>query len=200
MAEWFLGKGHLEEALKHALEAGAWDLAIMTLENEGGWRIALKHGADVLNGIEAIPAAAMQASLLTRLTLVYLLLHLGQINRAREAFEELRSESGDFSAWRGETLAANVRAECRALEAIIIIDEERPLPVGFVERIKQEASSPGDAWTLRADRDRQRSAPSTRTTTPAITRSAFASRSRVCSGSGTFMRISDLRTCISIEA
>ncbi len=143
VAEWFLRKGQLEEALKHALEAGAWDLAITILENEGGWRIALKHGAEVLNGIEAIPAAAMQASLLTRLTLVYLLLHLGQINRAREGFEELRLESGDFSAWRGETLAANVRAECRALEAIIIIDEERPLPVGFVERIKQEASSLG---------------------------------------------------------
>jgi len=143
VAEWFLGKGHLEEALKHALEAGAWDLAIMILENEGGWRIALKHGADVLNGIEAIPAAAMQTSLLTRLTLVYLLLHLGQADRAREAFEELRSESEDFSAWRGETLATNVRAECRALEAIIIIDEERPLPVSFVERIKQEASSGG---------------------------------------------------------
>jgi ATP/maltotriose-dependent transcriptional regulator MalT len=143
VAEWFLGKGQLEEALKHALEAGAWDLAIMILENEGGWRIALKHGADVLNGIEAIPAAAMQGSLLTRLTLVYLLLHLGQADRARETFEELRSESEDFSAWRGETLAANTRAECRALEAIIIIDEERPLPVSFVERIKQEASSGG---------------------------------------------------------
>jgi ATP/maltotriose-dependent transcriptional regulator MalT len=143
VAEWFLGKGHLEEALKHALEAAAWDLAIMILENEGGWRIALKHGADVLNGIEAIPAAAMQASLLTRLTLVYLLLHLGQADRAREAFEELRSESADFSAWRGEALAINIRAECRALEAIIIIDEERPLPVSFVERIKQEASSGG---------------------------------------------------------
>jgi ATP/maltotriose-dependent transcriptional regulator MalT len=142
-AEWFLGKGHLEEALKHALEAEAWDLAIMILENEGGWRIALKHGADVLNGIEAIPAAAMQESLLTRLTLVYLLLHLGQADRARETFEELRSESEDFSAWRGETLATNIRAECRALEAIIIIDEERPLPVSFVERIKQEASSGG---------------------------------------------------------
>jgi ATP/maltotriose-dependent transcriptional regulator MalT len=36
-----------------------------------------------------------------------------------------------------------VRAECRALEAIIIIDEERPLPVSFVERIRQEASSIG---------------------------------------------------------
>jgi LuxR family transcriptional regulator, maltose regulon positive regulatory protein len=143
VAEWYLGKGHLEEALKHALEAEAWDLAIMILENEGGWRIALKHGADVLNGIEAIPAAAMQASLLTRLTLVYLLLHLGQADRARETFEELRSESENFGAWRGDTLAANVRAECRALEAIIIIDEERPLPVSFVERIKQEASSGG---------------------------------------------------------
>ena len=143
VAEWFLGQGHLEEALKHALEAEAWDLAIMILENEGGWRIALKHGADVLNGIEAIPAAAMQASLLTRLTLVYLLLHLGQADRARETFEELRSESENFSAWRGETLATNIRAECRALEAIIIIDEERPLPVSFVERIKQEARSGG---------------------------------------------------------
>src|ERR1700734_1811273 len=143
VAEWFLQKGRLEEALKHAIEAGAWDLAIMILENEGGWQIALKHGADVLNGIEAIPAIAMQASLLTRLTLVYLMLHLGQADRAREAFEELRSESEDFSVWRAEYLAPNVRAECRALEAIIIIDEERPLPVSFVERIRQEASSMG---------------------------------------------------------
>ena len=106
VAEWFLEKGQLEEALKHAIEAGAWDLAIMILENQGGWQIALKHGADVLNGIEAIPATAMQSSLLTRLTLVYLLLHLGQADRAREAFEELRSESEDFSAWRGKCLAA----------------------------------------------------------------------------------------------
>jgi ATP/maltotriose-dependent transcriptional regulator MalT len=142
-AEWFLTKGQLEEALKHALEAGAWDLAIMILENEGGWQIALKHGAEVLHGIEAIPAAAMQASLLTRLTLVYLLLHFGQADRAREGFEELRAESGDFTEWRGEAIAANVRAECRALEAIIIIDEERPLPVSFVERVKQEACSVG---------------------------------------------------------
>jgi LuxR family maltose regulon positive regulatory protein len=142
-AEWFLTKGQLEEALKHALEAGAWDLAIMILENEGGWQIALKHGAEVLHGIEAIPAATVQASLLTRLTLVYLLLHFGQADRAREGFEELRMESGDFAEWRGESIAANVRAECRALEAIIIIDEERPLPVSFVERIKQEAGSVG---------------------------------------------------------
>ena len=142
-AEWFLQKGQLEEALKHAIEALAWDLAIIILENQGGWQIALKHGADVLNGIEAIPAIAMQSSLLTRLTVVYLLLHLGQADRARESFEELRSESGDFNTWRGENLALNVRAECRALEAIIIIDEERPLPVSFVERIKQEASSIG---------------------------------------------------------
>ncbi|HEY2591952.1 MAG TPA: hypothetical protein VGI35_10205, partial [Steroidobacteraceae bacterium] len=143
VAEWFLENKQLEEALKHALAAGAWDLAIRILENEGGWRIALKHGADVLSGIETIPAAAIQSSLLTRLTLVYLLLHLGQADRARESFEELRSESGDFTAWRGEPLEASVRAECHALEAIIIIDEERPLPVGFVERVKQEASSVG---------------------------------------------------------
>ena len=100
-AEWFLTKGQLEEALKHALEAGAWDLAIKILENEGGWQIALKHGAEVLHGIEAIPAAAVQASLLTRLTLVYLLLHFGQADRAREGFEELRAESGDFSGVAG---------------------------------------------------------------------------------------------------
>jgi LuxR family transcriptional regulator, maltose regulon positive regulatory protein len=142
-AEWFLTKGRLEEALKQALEAGAWDLAIAILENEGGWQIALKHGAEVLHGIEAIPAAAMQASLLTRLTLVYVLLHFGQADRAREGFEQLRAESADFTEWRGETIAADVRAECRALEAIIIIDEERPLPVSFVERIKQEACSVG---------------------------------------------------------
>ena len=85
----------------------------------------------------------MQASLLTRLTLVYLLLHFGQADRAREGFEELRAESGDFREWRGESIAANVRVECRALEAIIIIDEERPLPVSFVERVKQEACSVG---------------------------------------------------------
>jgi LuxR family maltose regulon positive regulatory protein len=103
----------------------------------------LTHGAEVLHGIEAIPAAAMQASLLTRLTLVYLLLHIGQADRAREGFEELRAESADFTRWGSERIAASVRTECRALEAIIIIDEERPLPVAFVDRIKYEASSVG---------------------------------------------------------
>jgi LuxR family maltose regulon positive regulatory protein len=143
VADWFLQKDQLEEALKHALAAGAWDLAIRILENEGGWQIALKHGADVLNGIEAIPATAMRSSLLARLTRVYLMLHLGQADRAREAFEELRSESANYTVWRGEPLAPNVRAECRALEAIIIIDEERPLPVAFVEHLRREAGSVG---------------------------------------------------------
>ena len=143
MAEWFLQKGRLEEALKHAFEAGAWDLAIMILENQGGWQIALKHGADVLNGIEAIPAIAMQSSLLTRLTLVYLLLHLGQADRAREAFEELRSESEDFGAWRGEFSRRTYVPSVAPSKPSSSSMRSGPLPVSFVERIKQEASSIG---------------------------------------------------------
>lgn len=142
-AEWFLQAGQFEDALKHGLEAGAWQLVIAILEKEGGWRIALRYGGDVLHGIEQMPDDAMHSSLLARLTLVYLLLHFGQPDRARERFEELRVESADFTQWRGETLASNVRAECHALEAIIIVDEERPLSVSFVERIKQETCALG---------------------------------------------------------
>ena len=142
-AEWFLAARQLDDALKHSLQAGAWQLAIGILENEGGWHIALKHGGNVLHGIEAIPDAAMQPSLLARLTLVFLLLHFGQTDRARDTFEQLRADSDDFTHWRGETIAATVRAECHALEAIVIIDEERPLSVAFVEKIKEEAQSVG---------------------------------------------------------
>jgi ATP/maltotriose-dependent transcriptional regulator MalT len=176
-AEWFLAARQLDDALKHSLQAGAWQLAIGILENEGGWHIALKHGGDVLHGVDAIPDAAMQPSLLARLTLVYLLLHFGQTDRARDTFEQLRADSDDFTHWRGETIAATVRAECHALEAIVIIDEERPLSVAFVEQIKHEARSVGARGRfVRILTDSGLAI--YETTTPATIENAFDSRNR----------------------
>lgn len=142
-AQWLLANGQAEDALQHTIEAGDWDLAIGILESEGGWHIALQHGSGALHGVESIPEAAMQRSLLARLTLVYLLLHFGQPDRARENFEHLRKDSEDFTHWGDQEIDRALRAECHSLEALVIVCEEKPLAVDFVERIKADARAIG---------------------------------------------------------
>jgi len=142
-AQWLLANGQAEDALQHTIEAGDWDLAIGILESEGGWHIALQHGSGALHGVATIPEAAMQRSLLARLTLVYLLLHFGQPDRARENFERLRKDSEDFTRWGDQEIDRALRTECHSLEALVIVCEEKPLAVDFVERIKADARAIG---------------------------------------------------------
>jgi LuxR family transcriptional regulator, maltose regulon positive regulatory protein len=142
-AEWLFAHRQLDEALQHAIEASAWDLAIEILESGGGWRLALERGSRVLRGVAAIPEAAMERSLLARLTLVYLLMHLGQVARAREHFERLRVDSDNYTRWRGEAIERTARAEIQALDALLTVCEEKPLAVEVVERIRADAHSVG---------------------------------------------------------
>jgi LuxR family maltose regulon positive regulatory protein len=142
-AQWLLANGRAEDALRHTIEAGDWNLAIEILESEGGWHMALQHGSAALHGVDTIPEAAMQRSLLAGLSLVYLLLHFGQPDRARENFERLRKDSEDFTRWQDQEIDRPLRTECYSLEALVIVCEEKPLAVDFVERIKADALAIG---------------------------------------------------------
>lgn len=142
-AQWLFASRHFDEASHHAIEAGDWDLAIKALENAGGWHVAVERGSGAVQGIELIPEAAMQRSLLARLTLVYELMHFGQSDRARENLERVREDSERFTRWGGQDIDRVLRTECHSLEALVLVCEENPLPVEFVERIKADARAIG---------------------------------------------------------
>lgn len=142
-AEFFLESTQLEDALKHSIEAAEWDLAIRILEQEGGWHLGVQLGSVALQGVQAIPQTLVERSFAARLTLIYLLLHVGQTDTAREKFEQLRNDSGGFTSWQGVTIDRALDTDRRALEAVLLLSEDRTLPVAFVEKIAADARSLG---------------------------------------------------------
>jgi LuxR family maltose regulon positive regulatory protein len=144
-ARWFLEHGHLREALRHGVDGADWEVVVKILEEGKGWHIALQHGSGILRGIEAVPEAAIGDFLFARLTLIYMYLHSGQIGQARLHFDRLCADSDDITLWRGTAMTPTMKAECHSLECILLVCEDKPIPLEYVERIKREVAEQGSA-------------------------------------------------------
>lgn len=142
-AQWFLAEGRLEDALIHGVEAEQWDLVTGVLEREGNWRLGAHLGSTVLQGLQRMPDAMLQGSLGLRMTLVNLEVHFGHVESAREKFQQLRVDSEEFTVWQGASIDEPQRINCIALEALLILCEDQPLPREHLQRIRDGARKLG---------------------------------------------------------
>ncbi|MEF2070332.1 LuxR C-terminal-related transcriptional regulator [Consotaella aegiceratis] len=91
-AGWFAAHGQIEKAVRHAGQAGDFDLAVETIKAAGGVDVFLRFGYTVLRRlVRDIPPDVIHASPGLRLCSALVLAKEGQIASAREVIDELKA-------------------------------------------------------------------------------------------------------------
>lgn len=124
-AEWFFGRGLLREAFLHGESSGDTEFFADLAERAGGWRLALGGGRNALAAFTVLPTLDGLRYPRLRLAHFYSLAQDGLIREARGYFELLRQNTRDFTRGRYDSWDAALAIECRVIDTVIRIYEDR---------------------------------------------------------------------------
>jgi LuxR family maltose regulon positive regulatory protein len=97
-AEWFLEKGLVQDAVRHAQLGGDVALICRILEEAGGWRVFLRSGPTLLNIFRGLDWAIVAASPRLRIGKIFLMIQDGRVAEAERAFEQMLRDGGGLES------------------------------------------------------------------------------------------------------
>lgn len=156
-AAWCQRRGDLIGAVRHAMKAGDADLAAQLVEAAGGAQeIWMRFGYGVIKALDdmldaAILAAYPRMKLLHALTL----LKTGRLTEARNAFEEARRDTRDFTEEPRGGDCGLLRIDALIVESTLLVNECEAVGDGrlalYVDAVNRTARlGPGGGWLVMA--------------------------------------------------
>jgi LuxR family maltose regulon positive regulatory protein len=141
-AEWFLARGLLQDAFKHAERTGRSEFMVEIAERAGGWRIVLGGGRPALAWMCRLPMADGRTHPLVRLAQIYSRVQDGLIREGRAAFEELRVATHGFSLGRHGRWDPALALEGELMDVIFRIYEDRPILPQSIFMFERQVAEP----------------------------------------------------------
>ncbi len=141
-AEWFLARGLLQDAFKHAERTGRTDFMAEIAERAGGWRIVMGGGRSALAWICRLPVADGRTHPLVRLAQIYSMVQDGLIREGRAAYEDLRQATRGFTRGRHGRWDPALAIECEMMDVIFRIYEDRPILPQSIFAFDREVAAP----------------------------------------------------------
>lgn len=141
-AEWYLARGLLQDAFKHAERTGRSEFMVEIAERAGGWRIVLGGGRLALAWMCRLPMADGRTHPLVRLAQIYSRVQDGLIREGRAAYEELRIATRGFTRGRHGRWDPALAIECELMDVIFRIYEDRPILPQSIFMFEREIAAP----------------------------------------------------------
>jgi LuxR family transcriptional regulator, maltose regulon positive regulatory protein len=141
-AEWFLARGLLQDAFRHAEHTGCSEFMAEIAERAGGWRIVMGGGRRALAWMCRLPVADGRTHPLVRLAQIYSMVQDGLIREGRTAYEELRAATRGFTRGRHGRWDPALAIECEMMDVIFRIYEDRPILPQSIFAFERQAATP----------------------------------------------------------